>query len=92
MYRVDATGPEKASSGSDSPCTAPLIDPRVAKHGGTRTNPKHTYDFPGMLADRDWRQTAAVHKATRYYGCALCGVKFSGPHAVYVHLAKLHDR
>jgi hypothetical protein len=92
MYRVDDKGPQTGSSGSDSPCTTPLIDPRVAKHGGTRTNRKHTYDFPGMLADRDWRQTANVHKATRYYGCALCGVKFSGPHAVYVHLAKVHDR
>jgi hypothetical protein len=66
-------------------------DARVLKHGGTRSNPKHTYSFPEMVADGPWRQTA-IHKATRWYGCALCGQKFTGPHAVYTHLAKLHNR
>jgi hypothetical protein len=68
-----------------------LIDPRIAKRGGYRTNPKHGYDFPGMAADSDWRKTD-VHKATAWYGCALCGTKFTGPHAVYTHLARVHDR
>jgi hypothetical protein len=69
---------------------APLIDPRVAKHGGTRRGPKSNYDFPGMAQDYAWRQTL-VHKHTRFYGCHRCGRKFSGPHAVYSHLAKVHD-
>jgi len=68
-----------------------LVDPRVARHGGTRRNLKHTYDFPGMAADRDWRETDA-HEHTRWYGCARCATKFSGPHAVYTHLAKVHGR
>ena len=90
MYRVVTKGPEKASSGSDSPYTAPLIDPRVAKHGGTRgTNPKDTYDFPGMQDDTTWRRSR-VHRFTAYYGCHRCGHKFTGLHAVYVHLAKRH--
>jgi hypothetical protein len=45
MYRIVAKGPQTGSQGSVSPCTTPLIDPRVAKHGGTRTNPKHTYEL-----------------------------------------------
>jgi len=68
-----------------------LIDPRVAKHGGTRRDAKANYDFPGTLDDATWRRTK-VHQHTRYYGCAICGTKFSGPHAVYAHLAKRHDR
>jgi hypothetical protein len=71
--------------------TAPLVDPRVATHGGTRTNPRSNYDFEGMARDSDWRKTR-IHKATRFYGCFLCGQKFSGPHATYTHLAKVHDR
>jgi hypothetical protein len=69
----------------------PLVDPRVAKHGGTRRSRKANYDFPGMTDDATWRRTK-VHKSTSYYGCALCGQRFSGPHAVYTHLAKVHDR
>jgi hypothetical protein len=68
-----------------------LIDPRVAKRGGYRIDPKANYEFPGMMAASDWRKTE-VHKATAYYGCALCGQTFKGPHAVYTHLAKVHDR
>lgn len=68
-----------------------LIDPRVAKHGGTRSSPKSNYDFPGMMDAASWRRTN-VHKHTRRYACALCGQGFSGPHAVYTHLAKRHDR
>jgi hypothetical protein len=73
------------------PRTAPLVDPRVAKHGGNRRNPKSNYDFPGMASDSDWRETR-IHKATRFYGCFVCGQKFSGPHATYTHLARTHDR
>jgi hypothetical protein len=69
----------------------PLIDPRVAKHGGTRKDSKSNYDFPGMQDNATWRRSD-VHKATSYYGCVLCGQRFTGPHAVYTHLAKLHDR
>jgi hypothetical protein len=69
----------------------PLVDPRVAKRGGWRTNPKSNYDFPGMSDRRDWCKTQ-VHKATSFYGCAHCGTKFSSPHAVYTHLAKIHER
>jgi hypothetical protein len=71
--------------------TPPLIDPRVAAHGGTRTDPKSNYDFPGMVDAASGRRTK-VHKAMRWYACALCGTRFSGPHAVYTHLAKVHDR
>jgi hypothetical protein len=69
----------------------PLVDPRVARHGGTRTDPKSNYDFPGMTEESTWRKSR-VHQATHWCGCALCGQKFSGPHAVYTHLAKRHDR
>jgi hypothetical protein len=68
-----------------------LIDPRVAKHGGTRKSPKSHYDFPGMMDAASWRRTQ-VHAHTRFYGCHRCGRKFAGPHAVYTHLAKVHDR
>lgn len=68
-----------------------LVDPRVAERGGVRKNPKHTYNFPGMLDDANWRRTRA-HKHTPWYGCSLCGLKFTGPHAVYTHLAKVHGR
>jgi hypothetical protein len=44
-----------------------------------------------MIDQSPWRRSR-VHKATRFYGCALCGIKFTGPHAVYTHLAKVHDR
>jgi hypothetical protein len=64
---------------------------RVARHGGTRKGPKDNYDFPGMFDDTTWRR-GPVHKATHFYGCSLCGQKFTGPHAVYTHLAKVHDR
>ena len=68
-----------------------LVDPRVAKRGGTRTSPKSNYDFRGMMDQASWRRTQ-VHKHTAWYGCAFCGQKFTGPHAVYTHLAKVHDR
>lgn len=67
----------------------PRIDPRVAAIGGTRSNPKHGYDFPGMMSDADWRRTR-VHRHTSYYGCGICGQQFAGPHAVYTHIAKVH--
>ena len=73
----------------DTP-TQTLVDPRVAKHGGSRRNSKANYDFPGMTDAASWRRTE-VHKATHFYGCGLCDQKFSGPHAVYTHLAKIHD-
>jgi hypothetical protein len=68
-----------------------LVDPRVAKHGGTRRRSKSNYDFPGMMDDGNWRKTL-VHKHTSVYACAWCGQGFTGPHAVYTHLAKIHDR
>jgi hypothetical protein len=68
-----------------------LVDPRAAKHGGTRRNGHANYDFPGMVDGASWRRTR-LNEATYYYGCALCGQKFTGPHAVYTHLAKVHDR
>jgi hypothetical protein len=67
----------------------PLIDPRIAKLGGTRRDRKATYDFPGMQDQASWRRTL-VHEHTYWYGCSLCGVKLAGPSAVYVHLAKRH--
>lgn len=78
---------------ADAPTRAPepLVDPRVAKHGGTRTSPKSNYEFPKMMDAATWRRTK-VHQHTSYYGCALCGQRFKGPHAVYTHLAKIHDR
>jgi hypothetical protein len=68
-----------------------LIDPRVAKHGGTRNSAKSHYDFPGMMDAASWRRTE-VHRHTYGYWCGLCGRRFAGPHAVYTHLAKIHDR
>jgi hypothetical protein len=68
-----------------------LVDPRVAKHGGTRRNAKANYDFPRMMDAASWRRTL-VHEHTYGYWCSLCGQRFAGPHAVYTHLAKIHDR
>ena len=68
-----------------------LVDPRVAAHGGTRRNAKANYDFPGMMDAASWRRSEA-HAGTRWYGCSICGQGFAGPHAVYTHLAKRHDR
>jgi hypothetical protein len=67
------------------------IDPRVAKHGGTRAHPKASYEFPGMMDAANWRRTE-VHGHTAWYGCTRCGARFAMPHAVYTHLAKVHDR
>ena len=67
-----------------------VVDPRVAKHGGTRRNPKANYDFPGMMDASSWRRTE-VHKHSSYF-CGFCGLKLAGPHAVYTHIAKRHDR
>jgi hypothetical protein len=69
----------------------PLIDPRVARHGGTRRDARSHYDFPGMVDRTSWARTR-THRATRGSGCFLCGQAFTGPHAVYTHLAKIHDR
>ena len=68
--------PTPIAGGRDSaphtPQTPPLVDPRVAKHGGTRKDPKANYDFPGMLDRRSWAKTE-VHKHTAYYACQWCG-------------------
>ena len=85
MYRDMLAGALKP------PRRAPLVDPRVARHGGTRRDPRSNYDFEGIASDSDWRKTR-IHKATRFYGCFLCGREFTGPHAAYTHLAKVHDR
>jgi hypothetical protein len=66
-----------------------LIDPRIAAVGGTRTNAKSAYGFPGMVERGNWRKTR-VHRHTHFYGCAQCGQRFADPHAVYAHLAKRH--
>jgi hypothetical protein len=71
--------------------THALVDPRVAKVGGTRRSPKANYDFPAMVDAASWRRTE-IHRFTRWYGCAFCSQTFKGPHAVYTHLAKCHDR
>jgi hypothetical protein len=68
-----------------------LVDPRVAAHGGGRRNAKANYDFPGMMDAASWRRTQ-VHQHNHWYGCSICGQGFAGPHAVYTHLAKRHDR
>ena len=68
-----------------------LADPRVAKHGGTRNDPKSTYQFAGQIEQANWRRTE-VHKHTYGYWCGLCGQRFASPSAVYCHLAKRHDR
>jgi hypothetical protein len=68
-----------------------LVDPRVAAHGGGRRNAKANYDFPGMMDAASWRRSEA-HGGTRWYGCGICGQGFAGPHAVYTHMAKRHDR
>jgi hypothetical protein len=67
-----------------------LIDPRVAKHGGYRTDPKAHYEFPGMQDRGSWRGTP-VHQATAWYGCNRCGLRFADPHAFYRHSAVVHD-
>ena len=43
------------------------------------------------MPSRAWVETE-VHRHTAYYGCAHCGARFGTPQAVYVHLAKVHDR
>ena len=70
------------------------LDPRIAATGGRRrvpTDPKSNYEWPGMTPWPDWRRTR-VHRHTAYYGCAKCGARFSSPHAVYTHLAKVHPQ
>lgn len=91
MYRDVLAERQALPQSVKTPRRTPLVDPRVAKHGGTRRDRKSNYQFAGMATDWDWRKTK-VHKTTRFYGCALCGTKFAGPHAVYTHLAKVHDR
>jgi hypothetical protein len=71
--------------------TRALVDPRVARHGGSRRDQKANYDFAGMMDAGSWRRTE-VHQHTSFYGCGRCGQKFKTPHAVYTHLAKVHDR
>jgi hypothetical protein len=44
-----------------------------------------------MMDAASWRRSEA-HAGTRWYGCSVCGQGFAGPHAVYTHLAKGHDR
>jgi hypothetical protein len=68
-----------------------LVDPRVAKHRGTRKSSKAHYDFPGMMDAASWRRSE-VHEHTHVYACFRCGQRFAGPHAVYTHLAKIHNR
>jgi hypothetical protein len=87
---VTAVPRQVAPAGLEVPAQ-PLVDPRVAKHRGTRRDSKSNYDFPGMVDQASWRRSD-VHKATRLYGCSRCGQKFRTPHAVYTHLAKRHDR
>jgi hypothetical protein len=68
------------------------VDERIAATGGYRRvpgDPRSNYEWPGMVALPNWRQTR-VHKHTRYYACAKCGARFGSPHAVYAHLAKIH--
>jgi hypothetical protein len=36
-----------------------LVDPRVAKHGGTRKSAKSHYDFPGMMDAASGARSAA---------------------------------
>jgi hypothetical protein len=79
-----------AAEAVQAPAPVP-VDPRVAKHGGTRNSPKSTYRFPGLMDQASWRRTQ-VHQHTHWYGCSICGQGFAGPHAVYTHLAKRHDR
>ena len=59
-----------------------LVDPRVARVGGSRRDRKANYDFPGMMDAASWRRTE-VHKHTHWYGCSLCGQKFAGPRRLY---------
>lgn len=73
-----------------SPSSSEIVDPRVAAHGGTRQGERDNYEFPGMAELSNWRRTRE-HKASSY-SCALCGMKASSPHAIYTHLAKIHDR
>ncbi len=68
-----------------------LVDPRVAKHGGTRKDAKANYDFPGMMGRRE----LAADRGTQ--GDPLVRVRalraqVRGPHAVYTHLAKVPDQ
>jgi hypothetical protein len=72
------------------------IDPRIAAAGGSPARPNRTdtrggYNYSGMASAAHWAQTA-VHQATHWYGCAFCGQKFKGPHAVYTHIAKRHPK
>jgi len=77
------------TAGTAQAAPTELIDGRVAKVGGYRTSTKDNYDFPGMQDDTTWRR-GRVHRATSLYACSRCGAKFTGPHAVYTHLAKRH--
>ena len=80
---------EGPGTGASEDASRALIDPRIAEVGGHRKSTKDTYDFPGMQDDTTWRRSR-VHQSTSYNGCHRCGAKFTGPHAVYVHVAKRH--
>jgi hypothetical protein len=41
-----------------------LVDPRVAKHGGTRNSSKSTYRFPGLMDQASWRRTEVAPPTT----------------------------
>ena len=70
-----------------------LTDPRIAAAGGSarRNDGAGGYNYPGMATAAHWAATG-VHRATHFYGCAFCGKKFKGPHAVYTHIAKRHPK
>jgi hypothetical protein len=78
---------------AQAPQAAPrdLIDVRIARTGGTRTDRKRASWWSGMMHDSTWRRTD-VHTATSMYGCAFCGAKFSGPAATYTHIDKRHPK
>jgi len=70
------------------------VDPRVAATGGHRRtfgDAKSNYEWPGMMAQPDWRRTN-VHAHTEGYWCAHCAQGFKSPHAVYTHMDKAHPQ
>ena len=79
---------ENGMSGPVTP-THGLVDPRVAKVGGTRRNAKSNFEYPAISDAATWRRTE-VHRYTRWYGCAFCSQTFNGPSATYTHIAKRH--
>jgi hypothetical protein len=92
MSTSDASAKIVTPDGAQTPRVVALVDPRIAKHSGTRADPPATLRLSGdgvphrLAPDRGPRDDPLVRVR------ALRPSSSPAPHAVYTHLAKVHDR